>query len=616
MCGFLTEFCFGNNGLSESKHFEGLLALSKHRGPDSTHVVQGVDYHMGFNRLAVLDLSENGNQPKYSPSKRYHVVFNGEIYNYKELEKQYGLKCLTSTSDTEILVHLLDVLGVAETLTVLNGMFAMAIIDIQTNTFYLARDFAGIKPLFYGVSKQGIVAASQFNQIFKHDWFKAQLELRPDVVKEYFGFGYMPAPNTIYRDIFQVNPGTYLKISDTGAISSFVFKAFSKDGMSRFSDAKDETADVMDAVIGDSVRQQLVSDVPLACFLSGGIDSPLIVAMAKRKQESIKGYTIGVSEAELDERKAASAYAKHLDLEQHIHTIEAKDLLASIDVHFGLLSEPFGDYSSVPTYLISKIAKQGNTVMLSGDGGDELFFGYPRMLDVIKKRWWFVIPFGIRKPLVRLFNKLGIIRTWAPYHYKSLADFIKSKQQYVFKDDLDAFFPSSAFSKELDRLYCFENSMNKNRLLQGLRYTEFYGHLQRVLVKVDRMSMANSLEVRVPFLGKQVIDRAWQMDSGLGREHAILKKVLRDVMRRYYPDTLITSGKKGFAVPMDHWLRNQLREDVETLIFDMPFYASELMDVEAVRGYVRRFYDRQHGSAWGVWHVYAWQKWAVSEGVI
>ena len=202
MCGFLGEFCFNDAKVTSEDSFKTLLELSKHRGPDASNTYRAETHQFGFNRLAILDLSPNGNQPKQTPSKRYNVVFNGEIYNYKDLAKQYDLKNLNSTSDTEVLIHLLDVLGVYETVKVLNGMFAIAIVDTDLNTLYLARDFAGIKPLFYGISQQGVVMASQFDQIYKHTWHKEHLVLRADGVKDYFGFGYMQAPHTIYETIY------------------------------------------------------------------------------------------------------------------------------------------------------------------------------------------------------------------------------------------------------------------------------------------------------------------------------------------------------------------------------------------------------------------------------
>ncbi len=615
MCGFLAEFTFNEHQTTDISYFNTLLKLSQQRGPDSTNSNRYVNYQLGFNRLAILDLSENGNQPKCSPSKRYHMVFNGEIYNFKELIKTYKLSNLQSTSDTEVLVHLLDKLGIKQTFKELNGMFAITIVDTETNDCYLARDFAGIKPLFYGVSTKGLVAASQFNQIFRHQWFKNNLKLRGDVMKEYFGFGYMQAPNTIYQNIFQVNPGEFLKISNKGEVEVSNFQFFKFDAQTK-STPKSELDNAIEVELNSSIKKQLVSDVPLASFLSGGIDSPLITAISKKHYSSIEAFTTSVADEVLDESKEASAYAKHINVGHQIQRFEEKELLQYIDEHFSGFSEPFGDYSSIPTYFLTKKASQKFTVMLSGDGGDELFFGYPRMLDVMKKSPWFTIPFKIRKPLVRLANKLGLINTWAPYHYKTVNDWVREKHTHVFKSKLDLFFPETDFSKELNKLYFLNSKATKTELLKWLRYNEFYGHLQRILIKVDRMSMANSLEVRVPFLDNNVIKTALNYYPKKFISDKDLKKDLKKIMSNYYPESIIYKKKKGFTVPLEQWLKQELKDDVKHVIFDKPFYGASIVHVKAIKNYVNDFYNKKHDSAWGVWHIYAWQKWAISQELI
>ncbi|TWO34370.1 asparagine synthase (glutamine-hydrolyzing) [Seonamhaeicola sediminis] len=609
MCGFLTEFSFGNHGVINSTVFEELLRLSKHRGPDNTTISAQQNYRLGFNRLAILDLSAQGNQPKYSPSQRYHVVFNGEIYNYKALQEQYKLNNLNSTSDTEVLIHLLDVLGVYDALKVLNGMFAIAVVDTKTNALFLARDFAGIKPLFYGVSDLGVVAASQFNQIFRHPWFKETLELRPDIIKEYFGFGYMQAPNTIYNNIYQVRPGECLKIQHGEAVERRLFYK-----------AKTKTNDVFESTIKPTleaaVKRQLVSHVPLASFLSGGIDSPLITAMAKKEKSDLEAFTLSVNHKALDEGQQAFSYAKEVGVKQQIHKVNEEDLLAVVNEHFKFMGEPFGDYSSIPTYLIAKKAKVKHTVMLSGDGGDELFFGYPRMLDVYNKRHWFKIPYLIRKPLVRLANKLNLTNTWGPYHYKHIGDWVMGRQAHVFKKDLDGFLNDTDYSEEFRCLYDFHKATSKNDMISQLRLNEFYGHMQRVLVKVDRMSMAHGLEVRVPFLDKQVIDDALSKQPKSFRSQTDLKKVLKTLMLDYYSPSSINNKKQGFAVPMFDWLHGYLKADVEEVVLQTPFYGASHINEEAVKDYVKQFFKEKHDAAWGVWHIYAWQKWAIGEGLV
>ncbi|WP_417200711.1 asparagine synthase (glutamine-hydrolyzing) [Bizionia sp.] len=607
MCGFLGEYTFKPNSLTESASFEALLALSAHRGPDASCTTRGSGFQLGFNRLAILDVSAQGNQPKASPSGRYQVVFNGELYNYQDLAETYALTDLHSTSDTEVLVHLLDVLGVAATIPLLNGMFAIAIIDMEIDCLYLTRDFAGIKPLFYGVANEGVVMASQFDQVFKHAWFCDSLELKPEIVKDYFGFGYMQAPNTIYSGIFQVNPGALVCINRQGEVLKNTVVSFSH------TQELEANRTTLASVLQTAVAKQLVSDVPIATFLSGGIDSPLISAYAKTHISDIEAFTLAVDNPLLNESDIAKGYADHLGIKQHVVSVTESDLLLEIDAHFKAFSEPFGDYSSIPTYVISKEAKKNHTVMLSGDGGDELFFGYPRMLDVLQKRWWFKMPYVIRKPLAQLTNTLGITKTWAPY-FKSFDAFVMNKHLKLPAATLNNAFPKTSFSKSITKLYTFKNS-NSTSLLHQLRWNEFYAHMQRVLVKVDRASMAHSLEVRVPFLDKTSIAWAWLQKGDLKTKYD-LKKDLKTLLAQEVPQSLINQKKMGFTVPLKDWLHTALQPDVMHAVFDTPFYGREVIEVSVLQAYVQDFFDGKHDNAWGVWHIYAWQKWWMAHGII
>ena len=616
MCGFLCEFVYQEQHVTPRADFEALLALSKHRGPDATQVISTSSYQLGFNRLAVLDLSPNGNQPILSPSQRYHLVFNGEIYNYKALAATYDLKDLRSTSDTEVIVQLLDVLGVVATVKLLNGMFAMAIVDTQEAILYLTRDFAGVKPLFYGVSKQGLVAASQFNQVYKHPFFEPHLNLRKAIVKEYFGLGYMQAPNTIYEHIFQVSPGELVSITKTGVITKASMQHYQSRPDLDIQTITETHINEFNSLLESVVKKQLVSDVPLATFLSGGIDSPLVTALAHKSVPAIETFTVGLEDNRYDESKQAWEYGQHLGVSQHIESIGVDTLLGSINDHFKKLSEPFGDYSSIPTYVITKMARKKHTVMLSGDGGDELFFGYPRHLDVVQRCWIFKLPFAIRKLLTRLGIKLGWWQSWAPYHYKTMADWVMAKHLHVSKKELDRLIPHVSFSEELQLLYKLPQKTSKHHLLHWLRWNEFYAHLQRVLIKVDRMSMANSLEVRVPFLDKASIDFAWKLRPKFFKSRFELKGLLKSVLGLHYPKAIINLKKQGFSVPMHDWLLHALKVDVEAAVFETPFYGAPDLDADAFRSYVRGFYEGKHREFWGVWHVYAWQKWALAEGLV
>lgn len=611
MCGFLGEFSFKDENLvSPTTEFRNLLNLSRHRGPDATELLQEKNYQLGFNRLSILDLSVNGNQPKESPSGRYKIVFNGEIYNFKELIETHDLKDLKSTSDTEVIVHLCDKLGPEQTVSSLNGMFAIAVVDTNKNKLILSRDFAGIKPHFYGVSDKGVVFASQFDQIYKHSWFKNTLELRPEIMKEYFGFGYMQAPNTIYKSLFQLNPGELITFDSDGNLQRKQLISFSKTPKKQTKETED-TPKHYNKLLDQILKRQLISDVPIASFLSGGIDSPLIAAHAKSNKSNIEAFTLQVADKEMNESDIAIEYANILSIKQKVIEAKTSDLLSQIDDYFDKCPEPFGDYSALPTYLISKHAVKDHKVMLSGDGGDELFYGYPRFKHVTDNKAWFNIPFKIRRPIISLFNKYKINSTPAPYYYKTISEWQIAKNLQVFPDILDKVVPKTSFSNELSKLYNLEGLNSKKALLEGLRYNEFYAHLQRVLVKVDRASMANSLEVRVPFLDKVSIDFAWQLESGL-LKHKTLKKVLKECLAQFIPQSLINRKKMGFSIPIEDWLRNDLKDDVLHHVFEIPIYGEAHVDADYIKYAVSNFYDSKGPfSAWSVWHIYTWQKWAV-----
>jgi len=609
MCGFLGEYTFKDK-LSNITEFEQLLALSKHRGPDATKIQEANNnYRLGFNRLALLDVTSAGDQPKKSPSQRYHLVFNGEIYNYKELVKEYGLQGLRSTADTEVLLHLFDAIGINDTLKTLNGMFAIAVIDTVADVLYLSRDFAGIKPLFYGKNDNGVVFASQFDQVFKHSWFSDNLSLRPEILHEYFAFGYMQAPNSVFQNIYQVNPGECLQIDLNGIIESSSIAHFKKE-VEVQANYKLET---LQKKIKKAVFLQLNSDRSLAAFLSGGVDSTLVTSYAKKNKEDLEGFTMEVIDKKLNESDYAKAYANHLQLKHKIVTVDKDELIDIVDEHFTSFSEPFGDYSSIPSYMVTKKAVQFHTAMLSGDGGDELFWGYPRMYDVLKKAWWFKLPLKVRKTLVRITNKLGVTNTYAPFS-KNLELFWMKKHIKLPDKLLNEVF-SHSFSNEMASLYKIDKSYTSKGLQHYLRWNEFYGHMQRVLVKVDRTSMKNSLEVRVPLLDKQVIDYAWSLYYPIDSLKQ-LKQPLKELIKQEIPEKFLMQEKKGFSVPIESWLRNELKENLQKVVLDKKIFGIDTEKEHLFKQYIHDFINGEHDNGWGVWHIYAWQKWAINSELI
>jgi asparagine synthase (glutamine-hydrolysing) len=611
MCGFLGEFNFSNSNKISIDSFNDLLKLSNHRGPDSSFVISKDRFRLGFNRLSILDLSNRGNQPMVSPSGRYSMVFNGEIYNFKILKEKYNLKKLNSNTDSEVIIHLIDLIGLDKTVRQLDGMFAIMIVDAEIDQTFLIRDFAGIKPLFYGINDKGLVAASQFDQIYKHDWFKSELTFNESIVKEYFGLGFMMAPNTIYKKIYQVKPGEIVKINNIGKITRESYLTF-YNRVKINNECSDVTINAFISKLSDVVKKQLVSDVPIGVFLSGGIDSPLITGMAVKYKKDIKAYTIGVNDSKMDESEKAKDYAKSLSVEHVLKEVDELNLLKSINKHFEYFPEPFGDYSSIPTYIATKESRKINKVMLSGDGADELFFGYPKLLHILLYSKLFYKPFFIRKNVSRFLFRLNLINTRAPIDHEYLSDWILRKQLYINKKTLNKFIKNIPFSQETLEYFKLNKKTknNKQSIFSFLKENEFYTHMQRVLIKVDRASMGNSLEVRVPFLSKEIIEFAFGLYSNkLNREY-VLKGVLKKSLSLFIPEILLYKKKKGFTVPMKKWLRNELKPDLEKMIFETEFYGSELIDDQEIKIFVRGFIEGRHDNEWGVWHIYAWQKWA------
>lgn len=607
MCGFLGEI---SKDPINKNSFQKLLDLSINRGPDQQGFWQDEVCQLGFNRLSIIDLSENGKQPLLSPSGKFAMVFNGEVYNYKEIQEKYKIDntVLRSSSDSEILVHLIEKVDIQTFAKELNGMFAISIYDIENRIVHLIRDFAGIKPLYYGVHNQGLVFASQFDQIFCHPAFENK-KLRPEIMKEYFGLGYMQAPNTVFENILQVEPAQI--ISYDFHQNKIISKDFYYDWKTTnvINETSENTLLEFKNIFSKVIKSQLNADVPVASFLSGGIDSPLVIATAKQYKPDIKGYTFGINDEEYNESDIAKKIANQLEIEHQTEKSTELEILSIIKKHFDGLCEPHGDYSSLPTYLITKKAREFTTVMLSGDGGDEVFWGYPRFLKSINHLYWFKLPLIIRKIIVPFYRKIFKNTSSAIDIFARFDDWILNKQLHF--SNLDNIFPNTNFSPELKAVYKFDKKHSKENVLHYLKKNEFFAHLQKVLRKVDLMSMANSLEVRVPFLDKEVINFSNTINPEYGIKHQTPKIILRKLLGQYVDKDIINLPKKGFSVPIKKWLKKELKPDFTKTVIDKPIYGAEFIDENLLKQNINSFFENKKNiNPWGIWHVYTWQKWA------
>ena len=569
MCGFLGQFNTPNLPKSD---FKRMLALGVHRGPDQTGYWAGERVQLGFNRLSILDLSEAGHQPMASPNKRFVVVFNGEIYNFEEIRKKLPSYNYHGHSDTEVITHAIEVWGVRKTIELLDGMFALAIYDTHATELTLVRDFAGIKPLFFGLIDGQVVFSSQYDQVSGHPLF-FNASINPEVLKLYLSQHFIPAPFGLKKGTFQVRPGEMVHFSKHGEMKKERYwelpDVLSKDLIRD----EQEAIKIYDKALEQCISDQLIADVPLGAFLSGGVDSPLVVAKIKQYKAELTVFSIGSDSKIHDESERAKMFAEALNVKQYSWKLAANEMLSFWDEATKSLHEPLADFSILPTYLVSYLAKKHVTVALSGDGGDELFFGYERFWSIAKNIAFQKYPGIARKTIYgadkyltgnRYTNSLLTIAHQSKAHESLHCRFSKNWQDRVIPDLRDVGLP-----EEWD-VYNYENSSDLSTLMARMRKAEFYGMMQKTLRKVDLASMQNSLEVRVPFLQKASIETALQIDPLLtmqfGQQKALLKKMLQNSV----PDVIDDGVKRGFTIPLGNWLREGLEEKIKDRLSGLP----------------------------------------------
>lgn len=579
------------------------------RGPDDEGQWNDRRCALGFRRLAILDLSPSGHQPMTSRDGRFAIVFNGEIYNFREIRAQLDTLGYVShsTGDCEVLLHALQAWG-TEALSKLNGMFACALYDREERTLLLARDHAGIKPLYYAVTARGVVFGSQYDQLLGHPWLH---DCSPDPAGTalYLRLGFLPAPYGLHRGTSQVRAGHWVKLDASGRATEGCFFSLPawRSPELRGSDA----IEALDAALRSAIRRHLVSDVRVGVFLSGGVDSPLVAAeAAKQSTQRLQAFTIGVEDRSMDESAQASAYARALDVE-HVHRrITMTEVVGLLDDVIAACTEPTADYSIFPMLVVSNLAREHVKVVLSGDGGDELYWGYPsRFGSALRLARYFAWPRPARVAAVAARRLLGIGHaTRDVLNFDSLGRLYQRKHTLIAEADLAAVVPDVPGMPADFRAFC-ATATDPDRVAQWVRWNEFHVHLARVLAKVDRGSMYHSLEVRVPLLDKELVDVAWRTDwqTCLDLERGIGKRPLRAALARRVHD--VTTAKRGFTVPMHDWLVGPLRNRVE----DELLVRRELLGLPVDRAALRALYGKlcagDRSKAWGLWLLLSLALW-------
>lgn len=585
----------------------GMTAMMRRRGPDDEATwTDGEHVALGFRRLAILDLTPQGRQPMQSACGRHALVFNGEVYNFRELRQTLeGMgHIFRSSSDTEVVLAALSEWGEAA-LRRFNGMFALAWYDRVQRRLVLARDPLGIKPLYYAIGSDGLVFGSQYDQVIRHP--VCTRKLQPESLGLFLRLGYIPAPYALFEGTHLLSPGHYLSLAVGGDPQIEWYYGFPSE-----SDCvtADDAVPVVEAAVEEAVRRQMVSDVPLGAFLSGGVDSPLVAGMMRRGSERVRAFTIGCTDDRFDEAPVARAYASALELEHDVEVIRPDACLDLVQEGARAYSEPFGDFSSLPSLLLCRSTRRHVTVALSGDGGDELFWGYPRFWKIAGQAKAFGWPVPVRAAAYAWGRAVGrALPRGVLCAHPGAWQFDGHCFSGLRTPDLRRLCGSELRIPEDFHLYRYTGPPEPAPLARWLRHNELWGHLQMVLLKMDRASMHYSLEVRVPLLDLQVVRTAAQTSPAACMGDGIGKLPLRGVLSQLVPPDAIPKRKAGFTIPLDEWLRRELRPLVEDLLLDGSPYPSGLFR----KGELRRLFQRHLAGedlTRAVWHLLSLQLWA------
>lgn len=611
MCGIAGILTFdGSKELESLAAVRTMTGLMRRRGPDAEGIWSDQkNCVLGFRRLAILDLTEAGHQPMVTENGQYALVYNGEIYNFKEIREELKAKGIRfrSTGDTEVVLNALA-LWKEKALEQFNGMFALAFYDKKEKKLLLARDHAGIKPLYYLLSPHGLVFGSQYDQITTHSWTQTG-DVSSDGLALYLRFGYIPAPYALLRSTYMLEPGAWFEINaeeKKRAGKFFDFPLFQEASL-----RGEEAYEAIGQTVKDAVRRQLVSDVPIGGFLSGGIDSPLIVAeMQKTSRTPISAFTIGVKNYEPDESADAARYAKAFGVKHYSKNFETRQVLKVLEETTQACSEPLADYSIFPTLMVSELAGQHVKVMLSGDGGDELFWGYTgRFSKVLIKPSDFRFNQKIRALMWGMKKYFNYGEGHSNLCFRSIGDWYREKHTRLPGHFLKNIFPECPEWPSDYKAFEYTGS-DVDQTAQWLRFNEFKFHLPMVLLKVDRASMFHSLEARVPLLDKEVIKMALKVDwtSCLDLKNEVGKQPLRYALSKH--TKFQTKEKRGFSVPMDEWLRGPLREIFEEQVLNR----KEILGVEVNRTELRKIFEEHlkgknnlAGGLWTLLHLVLWK---------
>lgn len=634
MCG-LAGFFLSNKSIDRNRLIQNLNEMTSaliHRGPDAENIWinNQTSLGLGHARLSIRDLSSLGNQPMFSSCDRYVIVYNGEIYSHSELKEELikeGVK-FKSTTDTEIILESISKFGFKETLLKLNGMFAMAVYDKKEDKLFLTRDRIGIKPLYWGKVENNFFFGSELKSVKKFFGFKNILN---KVAINYFiKWGFITAPLSIYENVYKIIPGEIIEVDKNINIKKTIYWKLSDKIKNQ--DLSENNLNYqysllsLENLINDSVKKSLVSDVPIGSFLSGGIDSTIVsYFMQKNSKQKIKTFSLGFEEIELDESQDAKKIAQFIGSDHNVLYFSSKDIIKHFDKIPEIYDEPFADSSQMPTSLISEYAKKSASVILSGDGGDELFGGYNRYVEAIKRSsTQSDFKNKLKNQVIQLMeripgsiqNKIGNL-----FSISNIEDKIKNYNKNYSKKK-----PEEIYIKLLAQFIELKNILNDEQLKDISDFDKFNYSIKNVeekfmyfdtmnylpediLTKVDRASMHYSLEVRVPLLDYRIVEFAWTLPIKYKIKGNKQKIILKDILKKNIPTNLIKKDKMGFGIPVDKWLRTILLDKANYYLSSQQLDKYKIFNSDSVTKIWNNHKNNIENNGSKLWNIIIFQQW-------
>jgi asparagine synthase (glutamine-hydrolysing) len=594
MCGISGFYSFSKKFSAEELH--AMTDELAHRGPDASGYFSDEVCSLGHRRLSIIDLSSNANQPMHSADGRYVMVYNGEVYNYHEIAAEMRQRFKTefsTSSDSEVLLEAYAQYG-PEFLQKLNGMFALAIYDKVKQEIFICRDRIGIKPVYYFWDGENFAFASELKSLTKLSFIPKELDR--NAIYHFLHLGFISAPQSIYHAIKKLEAGSWMKISRGNLETTKYWDINSHVSDKVISNEKEAIVKLSDLLMS-SVQYQLKSDVPFGVFLSGGIDSSLVTANAVNLSGvKVNTFSIGFKENRYNESFYAKAVAKHLGTNHHEFIVSYDDAIGLIDNIFDAYSEPFADSSSIPTMLVSKLARKHVTVTLSGEGGDELFLGYGAYQWARRLNNPFIRPFrrqagkligsagGKYQRYERYFNYPSEDLQYSHTLSQELYYFSHDEINHLVSDDFkkaerwNNIEPFSRFGVEIEHLKRPVNAMEKQAIF------DLHFYLQAdLLTKVDRASMRYSLETRVPYLDHRIIEFSLNLSPELKYKNDTTKYILKEILYQYVPQKFFERPKQGFAIPLEEWLKKELKFLVDDFLSEEVIRKYDLVDYNYVK---------------------------------